>query len=112
MRIVISGNGFGFHRCDHERSDIYIYIRYIRVLRPRFQFRTGHVTLGGSICTQLLSNEGWNPMYRLEQILVRPAVHAAVMCCRAATSPLPPATCYLLLPGIACCEEAQWCRWM
>jgi hypothetical protein len=28
------------------------------------------VTLGGSICTELLSNQGWNPMYRLEQILV------------------------------------------
>jgi len=43
---------------------------FIRVIRPRFAFRTGHVTVGGAICTFLLSNEGWNPMYRLPQVLV------------------------------------------
>jgi len=43
---------------------------FIRVLRPRFAFRTGHVTVGGAICTLLLTNEGWKPNYRLQQILV------------------------------------------
>jgi len=43
---------------------------FIRVIRPRFAFRTGHVTVGGAICTLLLTNEGWKPNYRLEQILV------------------------------------------
>jgi len=43
---------------------------FLRVVRPRFAFRTGHVTIGGAICTFLLSNEGWNPMYRLPQVLV------------------------------------------
>jgi len=43
---------------------------FIRVVRPRFAFRTGHVTVGGAICTLLLTNEGWKPNYRLQQILV------------------------------------------
>ena len=30
---------------------------YVRVIRPRFAFRTGHVTIGGSICTEMLSNQ-------------------------------------------------------
>jgi len=43
---------------------------FIRVIRPRFAFRTGHVTMGGAICTLVLSAEGWNPLYRLEQIII------------------------------------------
>lgn len=30
---------------------------FIRVIRPRFMFRTGHVTIGGSICTEMLTNK-------------------------------------------------------
>ena len=30
---------------------------YVRVIRPRFAFRTGHVTIGGSICTEMLSSQ-------------------------------------------------------
>lgn len=33
---------------------------FVRVVRPRFQFRTGHVTIGGSICMELLTLSGWN----------------------------------------------------
>jgi len=43
---------------------------FIRIIRPRFAFRTGHVTMGGAICTLLLTNEGWKPNYRLQQVLV------------------------------------------
>ena len=35
---------------------------FVRVVKPRFQFHTGHITVGGSICTELLTtgtNEGW-----------------------------------------------------
>lgn len=32
---------------------------YVRVIRPRFAFRTGHVTIGGSICTEMLTSAGW-----------------------------------------------------
>eukprot|EP00708_Paratrimastix_pyriformis_P003539 GAFH01002321.1.p3 GENE.GAFH01002321.1~~GAFH01002321.1.p3 ORF type:complete len:192 (-),score=94.87 GAFH01002321.1:158-733(-) len=34
---------------------------FCRVVRPQFMFRTGHVTLGGAICTELLTKAGWSP---------------------------------------------------
>jgi len=43
---------------------------FIRVVRPRFAFRTGHVTVGGSICTLMLTNDGWIATYRLDQVMV------------------------------------------
>lgn len=46
------------------------YPPFLRVLRPRFAFRTGHVTIGGAICTHVLTNDGWTSAYRLPQILV------------------------------------------
>ena len=35
---------------------------FVRVVRPRFVFHTGHVTVGGSLCTELLTRSGWTPM--------------------------------------------------
>lgn len=32
---------------------------FVRVIRPRFQFHTGHVTVGGSICVESLTNQAW-----------------------------------------------------
>mmetsp|Transcript_36319 Transcript_36319/g.114061 ORF Transcript_36319/g.114061 Transcript_36319/m.114061 type:complete len:155 (-) Transcript_36319:209-673(-) len=43
---------------------------YVRVLRPRFTFRTGHVTIGGSICTEMLTNQGWTPTLTMESVLL------------------------------------------
>eukprot|EP00771_Trimastix_marina_P001492 gnl/Trimastix_PCT/2574.p1 GENE.gnl/Trimastix_PCT/2574~~gnl/Trimastix_PCT/2574.p1 ORF type:complete len:336 (-),score=88.54 gnl/Trimastix_PCT/2574:27-1010(-) len=43
---------------------------FVRVLRPRFQFRTGHVTVGGSICFELLTQQGWTPAFNMESVLV------------------------------------------
>jgi len=43
---------------------------FIRVVRPRFQFHTGHVTLGGSVCMQLLTQSGWLPSVALETVFV------------------------------------------
>mmetsp|Transcript_62041 Transcript_62041/g.134593 ORF Transcript_62041/g.134593 Transcript_62041/m.134593 type:complete len:327 (-) Transcript_62041:93-1073(-) len=43
---------------------------FIRVKRPRFQQWTGHVTVGGSICMQLLTPSGWLPTVSLENIFV------------------------------------------
>ena len=37
-------------------------VPFVRVVRPRFQWRTGHVTIGGSFCTELLTPSGWRPM--------------------------------------------------
>ena len=44
---------------------------FVRVLRPRFQFLTGHITLGGSICMQVLTRSGWQPTNDIESILVQ-----------------------------------------
>jgi len=34
---------------------------FVRVVRPRFAFHSGHVTIGGSICMELLTRSGWSP---------------------------------------------------
>ncbi|KAH3763979.1 ubiquitinconjugating enzyme subfamily protein [Pelomyxa schiedti] len=41
---------------------------FCRIIRPRFQFRTGHVTVGGSICMELLTNKGWSPENTIEAV--------------------------------------------
>jgi len=44
---------------------------FVRVVKPRFAFRTGHVTVGGSICMELLTMSGWNATNDIESILVQ-----------------------------------------
>lgn len=44
---------------------------FIRVVKPRFKFHTGHVTVGGSICMELLTNSGWAPTNNIESVLVQ-----------------------------------------
>jgi len=44
---------------------------FIFVKRPRFQFHTGHVTIGGSVCMELLTSSGWTPTNDIESILVQ-----------------------------------------
>lgn len=44
---------------------------FVRVVRPRFAFRTGHVTVGGSICMELLTNSGWMPTNDIESIIIQ-----------------------------------------
>jgi len=34
---------------------------FVRVVYPRFQQWTGHVTIGGSMCTETLTKSGWEP---------------------------------------------------
>lgn len=43
---------------------------FVRVLRPRFAFRTGRVTVGGSICTEALTTDGWKPIIDVEFLIV------------------------------------------
>ena len=43
-------------------SDYPASVPFVRVIRPRFHFHTGHVTVGGSLCTELLTTQGWMPM--------------------------------------------------
>lgn len=44
---------------------------YIRVVSPIFQFRTGHITQGGAICIELLTNTGWSPMCGLDSVMAQ-----------------------------------------
>ncbi|KAL3860041.1 hypothetical protein ACJMK2_010223 [Sinanodonta woodiana] len=44
---------------------------FVRVIRPRFKFLTGHVTIGGSICMEMLTKSGWRPINDIESILVQ-----------------------------------------
>jgi len=42
---------------------------FIRVVRARFAFHTGHVTVGGSICTRMLTADGWVKSMTIEATL-------------------------------------------
>ncbi|XP_052061594.1 ubiquitin-conjugating enzyme E2 Q2-like [Mytilus californianus] len=44
---------------------------FVRVVRPRFKFLTGHITIGGSICMEMLTKSGWRPINDIEMILVQ-----------------------------------------
>lgn len=44
---------------------------FVRVISPRFSFHTGHVTVGGSICMELLTESGWSPVYTFESLIVQ-----------------------------------------
>lgn len=43
---------------------------FCRIVRPRFVFHTGHVTVGGSICNELLSAKGWSPENTIESVIM------------------------------------------
>lgn len=47
------------------------------MIRPRFVYRTGHVTIGGSICMEVLTKSGWRPANDVESVLVQ--VRAEIM---------------------------------
>ena len=34
---------------------------FVRIVCPRFQYQTGRVTVGGSMCSETLTMTGWNP---------------------------------------------------
>ena len=50
---------------------------FVRVVSPRFQFHTGHVTVGGSLCMELLTSVGWRAGYTIQSVLVQ--VRAAML---------------------------------
>eukprot|EP00250_Pteridium_aquilinum_P028241 c36832_g1_i1 orf=343-3543(-) len=50
---------------------------FVRVVSPKFSFHTGHVTVGGSICMELLTESGWSPVYTFESLIVQ-VVHAMI----------------------------------
>ncbi len=40
------------------------------MVRPRFVFHTGHITVGGSICMQVLTTSGWTVAISMENLFV------------------------------------------
>lgn len=42
---------------------------FVRVVKPRFKRQTGFV-MNGAICSELLTNEGWNPVNDIESVIV------------------------------------------
>lgn len=47
---------------------------FVRIVYPRFKQYTGHITVGGSICTRILTNgsstESWNPNMKISTLLL------------------------------------------
>lgn len=43
---------------------------FVRLVKPRFKFMTGHITSGGSICMELLTNQGWTATTTMEKLLL------------------------------------------
>lgn len=43
---------------------------FARIVLPRFKQITGHITEGGSICMDLLTNTGWSSSYCIENLVV------------------------------------------
>lgn len=44
---------------------------FVRIVEPIFLYRTGNITLGGSICMELLTNQGWSPACSIESLLIQ-----------------------------------------
>lgn len=44
---------------------------FMRVISPKFKYRTGRITIGGSICTQLLTSSGWSSAYSIGHTLIQ-----------------------------------------
>lgn len=44
---------------------------FIRVVYPHFKFRSGHITVGGSLCMEMLTNQGWCPTFNVENVITQ-----------------------------------------
>lgn len=43
---------------------------FIRIVSPRFEFLSGHITRGGSICMELLTRQGWTSSISIDKVLL------------------------------------------
>jgi ubiquitin-conjugating enzyme E2 Q len=61
--------------CDQTHTNTNQGPPFVRVIRPRFlpfqQGGGGHVTAGGSICMDLLTNSGWSAVSTIESVLLQ-----------------------------------------
>jgi ubiquitin-protein ligase len=44
---------------------------FIRIVYPHFKFRSGHITTGGSLCMEMLTNQGWSPAFNIESVITQ-----------------------------------------
>jgi ubiquitin-protein ligase len=44
---------------------------FIRIVYPHFKFHSGHITVGGSLCMEMLTNQGWSPTFNVENIITQ-----------------------------------------
>jgi ubiquitin-protein ligase len=44
---------------------------FIRVVYPHFKFHSGHITIGGSLCMEMLTNQGWTPTFNIENVITQ-----------------------------------------
>jgi ubiquitin-protein ligase len=44
---------------------------FIRVVYPHFKFHSGHITVGGSLCMEMLTNQGWSPTFNVENLITQ-----------------------------------------
>jgi ubiquitin-protein ligase len=44
---------------------------FIRVVYPHFKFHSGHITVGGSLCMEMLTNQGWSPTFNVENVITQ-----------------------------------------
>lgn len=50
---------------------------FVRVIAPQIKQGTGHVTFGGAVCMELLTQSGWRPVYSLESLIIQ--IHSLMM---------------------------------
>lgn len=43
---------------------------FVRVVRPRFAYQTGHITSEGALCMEVLTKSGWKPTVSMETLMV------------------------------------------
>ncbi len=43
---------------------------FIRVVKPRFKYQTGHVTSAGALCMQVLTDKFWSPACSIESLII------------------------------------------
>ncbi len=44
---------------------------FVRIIKPQFLYKTGNITVGGSICMELLTSQGWSPACSIESLLIQ-----------------------------------------
>lgn len=44
---------------------------FIRIVYPHFKFHSGHITVGGSLCMEMLTNQGWSPTFNVENVITQ-----------------------------------------